>query len=161
MKNTNEDELVDFIALTEKLPIHIRFIEFMPFEGNHWSHDKVVNYHKMLKSIGGKFEFEKLTDLPHSTSKKYKVPGYKGTFAFITTMSTPFCGDCNRLRLTADGKMKNCLFSKTEIDLLNAYRQNNDLDLLIRECVFDKKYALGGQTDPDHFENRSMILIGG
>lgn len=161
MKNTNEDELTDFVALTENLPVHVRFIEFMPFEGNAWTHGKVVSFEEMLDRISARYQFEKLHDPVHSTSKKYKVPGFAGSFAFITTMTTPFCGDCNRLRLTADGKMKNCLFSKSETDLLGALRRGENLEVLIRECVLNKKASLGGQTDPAHFENRSMILIGG
>ncbi len=161
MKNTNEDELTDFIALTEKLPLHVRFIEFMPFEGNDWAKDKVVGYEEMLRNINSHFNIEKLTDPVHSTSKKYKIPGYTGTFAFITTMSTPFCSDCNRLRLTADGKMKNCLFSKNEVDLLEAFRNGHELTPIIKSCLLDKKATLGGQPDPNQMENRSMILIGG
>ncbi len=161
MKNINEDELNDFVELTENLPIHVRFIEFMPFDGNAWTSGKVVSYAEMLNRISVVYDLEKLEDPAHSTSKKYKVPGFKGSFAFITTMTTPFCSDCNRLRLTADGKMKNCLFSNNEVDLLGAYRMGQDLEMLIHKCVMNKKATLGGQTDPDHFENRSMILIGG
>jgi cyclic pyranopterin phosphate synthase len=114
-----------------------------------------------LESIRVNFNIEKLEDKIHSTSKKYKVPGFAGTFAFITTMTTPFCSDCNRLRLTADGKMKNCLFSKGEADLLTPFRNGEDIIPIIKKCVGLKEASLGGQTDPEKIENRSMILIGG
>jgi cyclic pyranopterin phosphate synthase len=83
-------------------------------------------------------------------------------------MSAPFCSDCNRMRLTADGKMKNCLFSQTETDLLTPFRNKEDILPLIYQSIKDKKKALGGQftTDTaniqsDKINNRSMITIGG
>ena len=163
-----EKELVDFIELTKELPLHIRFIEFMPFEGNHWESKKVITAHDLIESINDKFDFVKLKDQPHATAKKYKVLGYSGTFAFITTMSEHFCGDCNRMRLTADGKLKNCLFGKEEIDLLTALRQGRDLKPLIKQSIMNKHSVMGGQfkehfqnTNPIEIENRSMLKIGG
>ncbi|HQV01336.1 MAG TPA: cyclic pyranopterin phosphate synthase MoaA, partial [Bacteroidia bacterium] len=102
------------------------------------------------------------------TSKKYIVPGHAGTFAVISTMSEPFCNSCNRLRLTADGKMKNCLFSNGEVNLLQALRNGQDLLPIIKLCVQQKAKALGGQflpeiknVDATKISNRSMIKIGG
>ena len=161
MKHFNEDELTDFIALTKDLPVHVRFIEFMPFEGNAWNSDKLVSYSEMMQAITATFTVEKIEDEKHSTSKKYKVPGYQGTFAFITTMTEMFCSDCNRMRLTADGKMKNCLFSVTETDLLTPLRRGEDVVPMIYDCIANKKERMGGQTDPMDMINRSMIQIGG
>ncbi|MBM3425915.1 MAG: GTP 3',8-cyclase MoaA, partial [Bacteroidetes bacterium] len=118
-----EEEVEDFVQLTEKMPIHVRFIEFMPFTGNHWQSKQVVTAAALLELIQPRFEVIKLADQQHDTAKKYQVPGFAGTFAFITTMSEHFCGSCNRLRLTADGKIKNCLFGKEELDLLGALRR--------------------------------------
>jgi cyclic pyranopterin phosphate synthase len=163
-----EEEICDFIQITEKLPLHVRFIEFMPFTGNHWSSQQVVTAVQMLDLAKAKFEVVKLEDKKHDTAKKYKVPGFAGTFAFITTMSAHFCGDCNRIRLTADGKVKNCLFGKEELDLLGALRKGEEVESLIRLSVSRKHQALGGQfssdyqkADPDKIDNRSMITIGG
>lgn len=163
-----EDEICDFVQQTEKLPLHVRFIEFMPFAGNHWQSNKVVTAAQMLDLVKTKFEVVKLEDKKHDTAKKYQVLGFKGTFAFITTMSEHFCGDCNRLRLTADGKIKNCLFGKEELDLLGALRRGEEVESLIRLSVSRKHAALGGQFSPDYLkanpdaiENRSMIKIGG
>jgi cyclic pyranopterin phosphate synthase len=161
MKGINDDELIDFIQFTGNHPVHIRFIEFMPFAGNAWSKDKLFTYQEMLERIQTTLKIEKLVDKSHSTAKKYKIAGYEGTFAFITTMSTPFCGDCNRLRLTADGKMKNCLFSKGEADLLTPFRNGEDIIPIIKNCVRTKAAVLGDQLDPEKIENRSMIQIGG
>jgi len=104
----------------------------------------------------------------HDTAKGYIVPGHAGTFAVISTMSSPFCGTCNRMRLTADGKMKNCLFSDKETDLLSALRNGEDIVPLIYKNIISKAKELGGQftTDFEHIHaedihNRSMITIGG
>ncbi len=168
MSGVNEGEISDFIRLTKDMPLHVRFIEFMPFSGNQWHNEKVLTAAEMLEPVCREFDVVKLKDEPHATAKKYKVVGYKGTFAFITTMSDQFCGSCNRMRLTADGKMKNCLFGREETDLLGALRRGEDIVPLIRESVQRKHAALGGQMPPDHrkveadkIENRSMIRIGG
>jgi cyclic pyranopterin phosphate synthase len=163
-----EDEICDFVQVTEKLPLHVRFIEFMPFSGNHWSSKQVVTAKQMLALVQTQFPIEKLEDKKHDTAKKYQVPGFEGTFAFITTMSEHFCGDCNRMRLTADGKIKNCLFGKEELDLLAALRSGQEVVPLIKTSILRKHQALGGQfsqdyqkADPDKIDNRSMITIGG
>jgi cyclic pyranopterin phosphate synthase len=168
MKGVNEQELPDFVALTRELPIHTRFIEFMPFQGNQWEHERVFPAAEMLELIGARFDFEKLPDAKNDTAKKFKVYGHRGTFAIISTMSAPFCAGCNRMRLTADGKMKNCLFSRSEVDLLGALRNGEDIVPLIRYCLDLKEEALGGQLLPEYdqidaekLENRSMIAIGG
>ncbi|MFN3999863.1 GTP 3',8-cyclase MoaA [Algoriphagus sp.] len=163
-----EDDICDFIQVTEMLPLHVRFIEFMPFAGNHWESKQVVTAAQMLELVKEKFQVNKLEDKKHATAKKYQVPSFAGTFAFITTMSEHFCGECNRMRLTADGKMKNCLFGKEELDLLGALRKGEDVESLIRLSISRKHEALGGQftadyqkADPDKIDNRSMINIGG
>lgn len=168
MKGINEDEIPDFVAWTKDQPLHVRFIEFMPFAGNDWSGDKIISYKEILDLIASRFSFEKLADDLHDTAKKYFVPGYKGTFAVISSMTQPFCGECNRLRLTTDGKMKNCLFSKKETDILGALRAGEDILPLIRACVWEKEKMLGGQFTPSidkinasDIQNRSMIDIGG
>ena len=168
MKGINENEINDFIAWTKNTPVHVRFIEFMPFSGNHWNSNKVVTLQQVLSIISRKFEFVPLEVEKHDTAKKYSVPGHAGSFGVISTMSAHFCGDCNRMRLTADGKLKNCLFSKEETDLLTPLRNGKEVVSLIHQCVAGKAKQLGGQFTPDfehlHAEeihNRSMITIGG
>ncbi|HXC06177.1 MAG TPA: cyclic pyranopterin phosphate synthase MoaA, partial [Bacteroidia bacterium] len=87
--------------------------------------------------------------------------GYKGSFAFITTVTQPFCEGCNRLRLTADGKMKNCLFSEGENDILSAWRAGKDIRPIIALNLGSKKKERGGRFDFENIANRSMIKIGG
>jgi len=168
MKGVNHTEINDFISLTQSLPLQIRFIEFMPFTGNKWASEKVFTLQEMLECIQSKYPITKLKDAPNDTAKKYTVQGYAGSFAVISTLSAPFCASCNRMRLTADGKMKNCLFSKSETDLLSALRNGQDLEALIRKNIMDKEAERGGQflTDFEHLHsedmtNRSMIAIGG
>jgi GTP 3',8-cyclase len=168
VKGLNDNEIIDFVKLTKEEPLHVRFIEFMPFSGNRWNSDRVVTWQQILEMAGKEFEIIPLQRDQHDTSKKYMVPGYRGTFAVISTMTAPFCGDCNRMRLTADGKMKNCLFSEAETDLLTPFRNGEDIVPLIYQSILSKAKALGGQftTDFEHIQtdnihNRSMITIGG
>ncbi len=168
MKGLNDNEIIDFVEWTKDTPVHVRFIEFMPFSGNRWTSNKVFTWQQMLNEIEKKYSFIPLQNDKHDTAKKYIVPGHAGTFAVISTMSAPFCGDCNRMRLTADGKMKNCLFSKEETDLLTALRKGEDVVTLIHQCISDKAKELGGQFTIDFekleasaIHNRSMITIGG
>lgn len=167
MNGINSNEVIDFIDWTKEFPLHIRFIEFMPFPGNKWDHEKVFTHQQILKIASEKYVVEKLSDDEHDTAKKYFVPNHKGTFAVISTMSEPFCSGCNRLRITTDGKMRSCLFSKTETDLLSALRAGNDITPLIRENLYGKHYMLGGNNDEQWGEKetasnrRSMLGIGG
>lgn len=168
MKGFNEDEILDFVELTRTAPLHVRFIEFMPFSGNRWDGASVLPYAELMQQIESAYSIIKLKDELNDTTKKYKVLNYEGTFAAITTMSQPFCAGCNRMRLTADGKMKNCLFSAGETDLLSALRRGEDLAPLIRQNVLDKKKETGGQLmteyaelDAEKVNNRSMVKIGG
>lgn len=168
MRGQNDDELLDFVRWTEHKPIHVRFIEFMPFDGNRWQWDKVFSYREMLERIQAELPTEKLTDAANDTAKAYRVPGYQGTFAVISSMTNHFCGTCNRLRLTANGKVRNCLFSDEETDVLTALRAGQAIEPIIRAAVQRKKQAHGGiqelaQLGEGHPElpGRSMILIGG
>jgi cyclic pyranopterin phosphate synthase len=168
MKGLNDNEINGFVEWTKRQPVHVRFIEFMPFAGNWWSSNKVFTMRQMLQIIEEKYEVIRLQDEKHDTAKKYMVTGHLGTFAIISTMSANFCGDCNRMRLTADGKMKNCLFSEKETDLLSALRRGEDVIPLIHQSVKAKAKELGGQFSADfehlhaeNIHNRSMITIGG
>ncbi|MCB0803910.1 MAG: GTP 3',8-cyclase MoaA [Flavobacteriales bacterium] len=171
MNNVNDTELVDFVELTKDKSVQIRFIEFMPFNGNKWSWSKGVGFQKMMNAINYHFGEEKVIPLvgnPNDTAKCFTVENYKGSFGIISSISNPFCGTCNRIRLTADGKMKNCLFSSGETDLLTAYRNGEDLIPLIKHSIGTKKAERAGldtieklNTSSLNTKNRSMISIGG
>ncbi len=168
MKGFNENEINDFISWTTHIPVQIRFIEFMPFQGNRWTGNKVFSMQDMFSEIGKQFEFLPVENSQHDTAKHFMVPGHAGSFAIISTMSAPFCSGCNRMRLTADGKLKNCLFSIDETDLLTPLRNREDVTKLIHESIRSKAKELGGQfsgtfekLDAISIHNRPMITIGG
>ena len=157
MRGVNDDELLDFVEWGKDANIHIRFIEFMPFDGNSWDWGKVFSYAQMLEVIGARYPIQKLHDGPNSTSKAHQVPGFKGTFAVISTVTQPFCEGCNRIRLTAEGKIRNCLFAKGEIDLLSAYRKGEDIRPLIGAAMQQKAARLGGLPE---FQEQEQLLAG-
>ena len=168
MKGLNDGEIRDFIEWTRHNSIQVRFIEFMPFSGNKWTSNKMFSYQEILDEIGKAFSVLPVKGALHDTAKGFMVPGHEGSFAIISTMTAPFCSTCNRMRLTADGKLKNCLFSDGETDLLTALRNQEDVLPLIQASIRSKKKELGGQMVPNFEEldanainNRSMITIGG
>lgn len=149
MRGFNDQEVVDFVGLTRERPIDVRFIEYMPFGGNKWEMDKMVSYRDMLATITERYpDFVALPNGPNDTSKAYAVPGFAGQVGFITSMTDHFCGSCNRLRLTADGNLKVCLFGNTEVSLRDAMREQKseaDLTELISAAVKRKKKQHAGE----------------
>ena len=106
MKGFNDDELIDFVAMTKLQPIEVRFIEYMPFGGNNWNDGEFMSYQDMLTTIRASYpDIERLEDGPQETSKTWRVPGFKGSVGFISSMSDHFCSGCTRIRLTADGHL--------------------------------------------------------
>ncbi|WP_284651883.1 GTP 3',8-cyclase MoaA [Flavobacterium terrisoli] len=171
IKSFNDDEILDFIALTRDKNVQIRFIEFMPFSGNQWDKSKLVSYAEIMETIQSEYAFteiERLTDAPNDTAKNFKIKSHLGSFAVISSVTNPFCSTCNRIRLTADGKLKNCLFSNSETSLLETLRAGNSILPLIQQNLLSKKAVRAGMDDdlkfqnPELFsQNRSMIAIGG
>lgn len=171
VKSFNDNEILDFISLTKNATIQIRFIEFMPFSGNQWDKSKLVSYAEIMETIQSKYpisEMERLQDSPNDTAKNFKISNFTGSFAVISSVTNPFCSTCNRIRLTADGKLKNCLFSNSETSLLETLRAGESILPLIHQNLIAKKAVRAGMDDdlkfqnPDLFsQNRSMIAIGG
>jgi len=171
IKGTNDNEIIDFIEFTKDKNVSFRFIEFMPFDGNKWDTSKVVSLNDVSEKVNGHYaesDIIKLEDKKHDTTKNYRIKGYKGSFGVISTVSNPFCDSCNRIRLTANGRIKNCLFSETETNLLTPLRAGEDIVPHILAAVYPKKKSRGGMiSDEDFFDkekntkNRAMISIGG
>ncbi|MGB1043752.1 MAG: cyclic pyranopterin phosphate synthase MoaA, partial [Flavobacteriaceae bacterium] len=171
LKGINDDEIIPFINLSKDRNWQIRFIEFMPFDGNNWDRSKTVSLEAILKIAESHYsstQIERLKDAANDTAKNYKIKGFTGSFAVISTVTNPFCDSCNRLRLTADGKLKNCLFSSGEYDLLSSLRNGESFNRAIDIALRDKFAARAGLDDPNafnnpdnHKDNRSMISIGG
>ncbi len=168
IRGVNDDEIIDFIEWTRDTALSVRFIEFMPFDGNQWNWDKKVSYNEILSAVESKFgdQFSKIEGKPNDTSRNFKLNGAKGSFGIISTVTNPFCDTCNRIRLTADGKIKNCLFSQSETDLLTAHRNGQPIEPIIREVMLSKEKERGGNGQFDDemvksMKNRSMTTIGG
>lgn len=171
IKGFNDNEIIDFIELTKNRNIQIRFIEFMPFDGNQWNKEKLVSYAEILSQVNDYYaesNVNRVQDRPNDTSKNHKIESYAGSFSVISSVTNPFCSTCNRIRLTADGKLKNCLFSNTETSLLETLRAGKCIEPLIFQNIKSKHAMRGGMDDDTKFQNpvlfsqnRSMIKIGG
>lgn len=170
MKGVNDDEIIDFVEWTKDLNLSVRFIEFMPFDGNNWEWNKKIAYKEIIGQISQHYgdKLVPLTQKPNDTSRNFKIDGFKGDIGVISSVTNPFCDTCNRIRLTADGKIKNCLFSSEEIDLLAALRAGENVRELIVKSINNKHKARGGLVEFDsekakkiYSNNRAMTSIGG
>lgn len=165
MRGVNHDEIVDFVDMTKDQPVEIRFIEFMPFDGNGWDRGEFMSFADQRQVIEeARGALIPLPGLPTDTARVFSLPGFQGTVGFITSMSALFCGGCNRLRLTADGNLKVCLFGAGEVSLRDAMRSgasDQRLEELIAGAVQRKAPHHAGMDLLKETPNRPMILIGG
>ncbi|KAH0591123.1 hypothetical protein H2248_001226 [Termitomyces sp. 'cryptogamus'] len=165
IKGLNDSEIVDFVEMTKDDALSVRFIEFMPFTGNKWDSKKMVPSVELLKRLSIHYpNLYRASDELNDTARSWKIPDYAGSFGFISSMSDHFCSSCNRLRITADGQIKVCLFDAKEVSLRDEMRKGaSDEELLhiIGNAVSDKKEKHAGMEDIDVVKNRPMILIGG
>lgn len=170
-RGLNDDEIIDFVKLSKDLPITVRFIEFMPFNGNEWAKGKrFISLREILRVVTSEFgEVEHQRGERSDVAKNYRVPGFAGNFGIIGSMSQPFCSGCNRVRLTADGMIKNCLFSneKDDLDLRKYLRDSSisddELLTIVRDHLQHKKASHGGMEflEKTRGQNRAMTSIGG
>lgn len=166
MRGKNDDEIIDFVEFTRERSINVRFIEYMPFDGNLWAGSKMVSYKELFEIINSRFPegLVRCADPRGEVAKNYSIPGFKGTVSFITSMTSAFCSECNRLRLMADGNLKVCLFGSNEVSLRNAMREgatDDELMAVISAAVNRKKAAHAGMFELSATKNRAMIKIGG
>ncbi|OCK79682.1 molybdenum cofactor biosynthesis prote [Lepidopterella palustris CBS 459.81] len=127
MRGLNERDIIPFIEMGREKDVEVRFIEYMPFDGNKWSQGKMLPYEAMLNIIRAKYpDLRKVKGHKNDTSKTYEVPGFVGKLGFITSMTHNFCGTCNRLRITSDGNLKVCLFGNAEVSLRDLLRKDNN-----------------------------------
>ena len=184
MKGFNDDELGDFVRMVEDRfdgDVDIRFIEWMPFNDNGWNASRFLSYQDTMARIAADgLPLERIGDGPNDTTKWWAVAGGgRARVGFITSMSEHFCASCNRLRITADGKIKVCLFSanEREVSLRDILRRgpgdgdegagarDEDLARVIAAAVRQKTFALGGHATAEDIaaaaDNRPMTLIGG
>lgn len=164
MAGVNEDELCDFIDHFKDYPVEVRFIEFMPFLSNGWQKGRMLPYAEMRQRIESKFQLTPIVTEKSAVAKEFSVAGAKVRIGFITSMTDDFCGGCNRIRLTADGRLKVCLFAKTGPSLRDAMRSGASNDELTKTIsgALDGKWAA---HPPMHrliqTNDLPMISIGG
>lgn len=165
IKGVNDDEIIDFVRLTEKLPIHVRFIEYMPW-GNteYWDISKVFSTQDLIGLI--EKEMGTLSPIKNDSggpAKSFQIKNFAGVIGFINPVSSHFCNLCNRIRLTADGKIRLCLFSETEIDLKSYLRKNTDRKTLVnvvKDAIY-RKPQNHNLSDHINKHQREMNQIGG
>ena len=165
MRGFTEREVIPFAQFAREHPYEVRFIEFMPLDADHaWSADDVLTGEEVRAAIHAVFPLEPEPRKPSSTARSYRFADGRGRIGFINPVSEPFCGDCNRIRLTADGQLRTCLFSLRETDLRGALRAgagDDELEEIVRNAVWRKelKHHIG---DPGFVQPaRSMSAIGG
>jgi GTP 3',8-cyclase len=156
MRGVNDDQILPFVELTRHQDVEVRFIEYMPFDGNRWSRGKMVSYEEMLHRIREQYPglqhrpTAMKTESGSETSKTHQIPGHVGRVGFITSMTHNFCGSCNRLRITSDGNLKVCLFGDAEVSLRDIVRKVNNGEPIDEEAfVALKAAAISTQTRED------------
>jgi cyclic pyranopterin phosphate synthase len=165
MRGFTEEEAVPFAEFARSTDFQVRFIEFMPLDADHaWEPDAVLTGDELRRIIDGVHPLEPLPREPHSTARVFRFKDGVGEIGFVNPVSEPFCADCNRIRLTADGKLRTCLFSLHETDLREPLRSgasDEELEKIVRDAVWRKelKHHVGepGFRQPP----RTMSAIGG
>src|SRR5256885_8771393 len=165
MRDFTEEEAIPFAEFARSTAFQVRFIEFMPLDGDHsWKPDSVLTGEELRQIIHAVHPLEELPREPSATARVFRFADGKGEIGFINPVSEPFCADCNRVRITAEGKLRTCLFSLHETDLrepLRAGASDAELERIIRDAVWRKelKHHVGepGFRQPP----RTMSAIGG
>jgi cyclic pyranopterin phosphate synthase len=165
LKDFTEDEVVRFAEFARTQPYEVRFIEFMPLDADQaWNRDRVLPNETIRELIHAAYPLEPLRRERHATARRWRFADGKGEIGFISPVSEPFCGDCNRIRITAEGMLRTCLFSLGETDLREPLRtgaDDDELERIIRDAVWRKelKHHI---NDPGFVQPpRTMSRIGG
>jgi cyclic pyranopterin phosphate synthase len=166
VRGINDDEVEAFAAFARERGVIMRFIEFMPLDADrHWSRQQVVPAAEIHRRIHALWPLEQIPHERSETARKYRfADGTPGEIGLIAPVTQPFCGHCSRIRLTADGKLRTCLFSKDDHDLRSLLREgatDNDLVTYIRSVVHEKEE--GHRINAPDFvpPSRTMVFIGG
>ena len=165
LRDFTEDEVLRFAAFARRHPYEVRFIEFMPLDADHaWTRDRVLPNAEIVAMIDAVYPLEPVGRERHGTARRYRFADGNGSMGFISPVSEPFCGDCNRIRLTAEGELRTCLFSLTETDLrgpLRAGATDAELEAIVRDAVWRKELK-HHVNDPGFVQPaRTMSRIGG
>ena len=165
LRDFTEAEVVAFAEFARRKPYEVRFIEFMPLDADRaWSRDKVLPNEEVRRLIHAVHPLEPVGRERHGTARRWRFADGTGEIGFISPVSEPFCGDCNRIRLTAEGELRTCLFSLRETDLrepLRAGASDDELEAIVREAVWAKELK-HHVNDPGFVQPaRTMSRIGG
>jgi GTP 3',8-cyclase len=165
LRDFTEDEVLRFAEFARRHPYEVRFIEFMPLDADHaWTRDRVLPNAEIVAMIDAVYPLEPVGRERHGTARRYRFADGNGSMGFISPVSEPFCGDCNRIRLTAEGELRTCLFSLTETDLrgpLRAGATDAELETIVRDAVWRKELK-HHVNDPGFVQpERTMSRIGG
>jgi cyclic pyranopterin phosphate synthase len=165
LRGFTEAEVLPFARFAREHPYEVRFIEYMPLDGDRsWTRDQVLTGAEVRAIIEAEFPLEPEPREPSATARVYRFADGKGRIGFINPVSEPFCGDCDRIRLTADGKLRTCLFSLNETDLrapLRAGATDQELEHIIRDAVWRKELK-HHVNEPGFIQPaRTMSAIGG
>jgi GTP 3',8-cyclase len=165
LRGFTEEEALPFARFAREHPFEVRFIEFMPLDADRaWSRDRVLTGDEVRAAIHATFPLEPEPREPSATARTYRFADGRGRIGFINPVSEPFCGDCNRIRLTADGRLRTCLFSLNETDLRTSMRAgatDADLEEIVRDAVWRKELK-HHVNDPGFVQpERTMSAIGG
>ncbi len=165
MYGVNDDEIVDLARFAVERGLHLRFIEQMPLDPGHtWDRQRMVTAGDIIAALEAEWTLTPAEDRGSAPAQRYLLDGGPATVGVIASVTAPFCGACDRLRLTADGQLRNCLFARTETDVRAALRSGGtdaQIDAAIRECLAGKK-AGHGIGDPEFRQpDRPMSAIGG
>jgi GTP 3',8-cyclase len=165
LRDFTEAEVVRFAEFARQHPYEVRFIEFMPLDADHaWTRDKVLPNAEIVAMIDAVYPLEAVGRERHGTARRYRFADGNGSMGFISPVSEPFCGDCNRIRLTAEGELRTCLFSLTETDLRGPLRSgatDAELEEIVRDAVWRKELK-HHVNDPGFVQPaRTMSRIGG
>jgi GTP 3',8-cyclase len=165
LRGFTENEVLPFARFAREHPYEVRFIEFMPLDGDRsWTRDQVLTGEEVRALITAEYPLEPEPREPSATARTWRFADGKGRIGFINPVSEPFCGDCDRIRLTADGKLRTCLFSLNETDLREPLRTGADdaeLERIVRDAVWRKELK-HHVNEPGFIQPaRTMSAIGG
>jgi GTP 3',8-cyclase len=165
MRDFTEGKVERFCELARSSEYQVRFIEFMPLDGDRaWTPEMVLTGDEIRALIEERHPLEALPREPHATARVYRFADGAGEIGFINPVSEPFCGDCNRIRMTADGELRTCLFSMHETDLRAPLRDGSsdaDLERVIRDAVWRKELKHHVNEPGFRAPPRTMSAIGG
>lgn len=165
MEGVNEQDILPLAMLSKELPVDVRFIEEMPFNGRGDRHATKWNRKGLLEALeDGLGKLQQIPAEPHATSENFTIEGHQGSVGIIAAWSRTFCGSCNRIRLTPSGQMKTCLYGRNELDLRTMLRSNQSTDVIAESITNAVSHKMKNGIEAEAARSpveESMATIGG